>query len=102
MRPCLQLAPLFSLLACTQAAEGPRDAGARLDGEARLDSGFLPDAGTVNPCDGVTCRATDECMDGRCVDVLCLGIVWFVGPKLPRSASPNAKVGLIGSRFSPA
>jgi NADH-quinone oxidoreductase subunit H len=34
--------------------------------------------------------------------LLCLGIVWFVGPKLPRSASPNAKVGLIGSRFSPA
>jgi hypothetical protein len=28
--------------------------------------------------------------------------VWFVGPRLPRSASPNAKVGLIGSRFSPA
>jgi NADH-quinone oxidoreductase subunit H len=34
--------------------------------------------------------------------LLCLGIVWFVGPRLPRSASPNAKVGLIGSRFSPA
>jgi len=25
-----------------------------------------------------------------------------VGPKLPRSASPNAKIGLLGSRFSPA
>jgi NADH-quinone oxidoreductase subunit H len=34
--------------------------------------------------------------------LLCLGIVWFVGPRLPRSASPNAKIGLIGSRFSPA
>jgi NADH-quinone oxidoreductase subunit H len=34
--------------------------------------------------------------------ILCLGIVWFVGPKLPRSANPNAKIGLIGSRFSPA
>jgi NADH-quinone oxidoreductase subunit H len=34
--------------------------------------------------------------------LLCLGVVWFVGPRLPRSASPNAKVGLIGSRFSPA
>jgi NADH-quinone oxidoreductase subunit H len=34
--------------------------------------------------------------------LLCLGIVWFVGPKLPRSANPNAKIGLIGSRFSPA
>ena len=34
--------------------------------------------------------------------LLCLGIVWFVGPRLPRSARPNAKIGLIGSRFSPA
>jgi NADH-quinone oxidoreductase subunit H len=34
--------------------------------------------------------------------LLCLGIVWFVGPRLPRSANPNAKIGLIGSRFSPA
>lgn len=34
--------------------------------------------------------------------LLCLAIVWFVGPRLPRSASPNAKIGLIGSRFSPA
>ena len=32
----------------------------------------------------------------------CLAIVWVVGPKLPRSASPNAKIGLLGSRFSPA
>ena len=32
----------------------------------------------------------------------CLAVIWFVGPRLPRSASPNARVGMIGSRFSPA
>ena len=31
----------------------------------------------------------------------CLLVVWFVGPRLP-STDPNAKVGLLGSRFSPA
>jgi len=34
--------------------------------------------------------------------LLCLSIIWFVGPRLPKSASPNAKIGMIGSRFSPA
>ena len=34
--------------------------------------------------------------------LLCLGIVWFVGPRLPKGASPNAKIALLGSRFSPA
>lgn len=34
--------------------------------------------------------------------LLCLIIVWFVGPRLPKSASPNAKIGMLGSRFSPA
>jgi NADH-quinone oxidoreductase subunit H len=32
----------------------------------------------------------------------CLAVVWVVGPRLPRSANPNAKIGLLGSRFSPA
>ena len=34
--------------------------------------------------------------------LLCLSVIWFVGPRLPKSASPNAKIGMIGSRFSPA
>jgi hypothetical protein len=29
-------------------------------------------------------------------------IVYFVGPKLPTQQNPNAKIALIGSRFSPA
>ena len=33
--------------------------------------------------------------------LLCLSIIWFVGPRRPKSASPNAKIGMIGSRFSP-
>ncbi|MHC4991071.1 MAG: complex I subunit 1/NuoH family protein, partial [Planctomycetota bacterium] len=34
--------------------------------------------------------------------LLALAIVWFVGPALPRQASPNRRIGIIGSRFSPA
>jgi energy-coupling factor transporter transmembrane protein EcfT len=34
--------------------------------------------------------------------LLCLAVVWFVGPRLPRSANPNARIGILGSRFSPA
>jgi NADH-quinone oxidoreductase subunit H len=28
-------------------------------------------------------------------------IIWLVGPLMPRQASPNRRIGLIGSRFSP-
>ncbi|MBM3369088.1 MAG: NADH-quinone oxidoreductase subunit NuoH, partial [Betaproteobacteria bacterium] len=34
--------------------------------------------------------------------LLCLAVIWFVGPRLPRGASPNAKIAMLGSRFSPA
>jgi NADH-quinone oxidoreductase subunit H len=34
--------------------------------------------------------------------LLCLAVIWFVGPRLPKGASPNAKIAMLGSRFSPA
>ncbi len=34
--------------------------------------------------------------------LICFAIVYFVGPKLPTNANPNAKIALIGSRYSPA
>lgn len=33
--------------------------------------------------------------------LLCVAIVYFVGPRLPKQKDPNAKVALIGSRFCP-
>ena len=31
-----------------------------------------------------------------------VAVIWIVHPLLPRQADPNHRVGLIGSRFSPA
>jgi NADH-quinone oxidoreductase subunit H len=33
--------------------------------------------------------------------LLCVGLMYFVGPMLPRQANPNHRVGMIGSRFNP-
>ncbi len=33
--------------------------------------------------------------------LLCLAVVYFVGPRLPQQKNPNARVPLIGSRYSP-
>jgi NADH-quinone oxidoreductase subunit H len=32
----------------------------------------------------------------------CIGLVWLIQPHMPKQANPNHRVGLIGSRFSPA
>ncbi|MFO0961662.1 MAG: NADH-quinone oxidoreductase subunit NuoH [Phycisphaerales bacterium] len=34
--------------------------------------------------------------------LICFAIVYFVGPKLPTNANPNARIALIGSRYMPA
>jgi NADH-quinone oxidoreductase subunit H len=35
------------------------------------------------------------------VSLLCVGIVWFALPFMPRQPSGNARIALVGSRFSP-
>ncbi len=33
--------------------------------------------------------------------LLCIAIVYFVGPMLPKQVNPNHRIGMLGSRFSP-